>query len=131
MGILFTPEGGIDIGDVDSKAKKLEIPIDVTPTDQDIQSCLLKDFPSEKVPMVVKFIRTLYKVYVDLYFTYLEVNPLVITDTKIHILDLAAKLDATAEFMCKLQWGEVDYPAPFGRDAYPEEAYIADLDSKS
>ena len=81
--------------------------------------------------MVVKFIRTLYKVYVDLYFTYLEVNPLVITDTKIHILDLAAKLDATAEFMCKLQWGEVDYPAPFGRDAYPEEAYIADLDSKS
>lgn len=28
-------------------------------------------------------------------------------------------------------WGEIDYPPPFGRDAFPEEAYIADLDSKS
>ena len=27
--------------------------------------------------------------------------------------------------------GEVDYPTPFGREQYPAEAYIADLDSKS
>lgn len=27
--------------------------------------------------------------------------------------------------------GDIDYPPPFGRDAYPEEAYIADLDAKS
>lgn len=69
--------------------------------------------------------------YVDLYFTYLEVNPLVITSDNIYILDLAAKLDATAEFLCKTKWGDVDYPPPFGRDALPEEAYIADLDAKS
>ncbi|RWS26815.1 ATP-citrate synthase-like protein, partial [Leptotrombidium deliense] len=49
----------------------------------------------------------------------------------IYILDLAAKLDATAEFVCKQQWGEITFPPPFGRDAFPEEAYIADLDSKS
>lgn len=73
----------------------------------------------------------MYDAYVDLYFTYLEINPLVITDTEVYILDLAAKLDATAEFVCKTKWGEVDYPPPFGRDALAEEAYIADLDSKS
>lgn len=67
----------------------------------------------------------------DLYFTYLEINPLVVTDTEIYILDLAAKLDATADFLCRPLWGEIDYPPPFGRDAYPEEAYIADLDAKS
>ena len=50
---------------------------------------------------------------------------------QIFVLDLAAKLDATAEFVCKARWGEVDYPPPFGRDATPEEAYIADLDSRS
>lgn len=43
----------------------------------------------------------LYKVYVDLYFTYLEINPLVVTDTGIYILDLAAKIDATADFICR------------------------------
>lgn len=48
-----------------------------------------------------------------------------------HILDLAAKLDATADYICKARWGNVDFPPPFGRDATPEEAYIHDLDSKS
>lgn len=47
------------------------------------------------------------------------------------MLDLAAKLDSTAEYLCKPKWGEIDFPPPFGRDAFPEEAYIADLDSKS
>ena len=37
-----------------------------------------------------------------------------------YILDLAAKLDATAEYLCKATWGDVAYPPPFGRDAYPE-----------
>ncbi len=49
----------------------------------------------------------------------------------IHILDLAAKLDSTAEYLCKACWGDIEFPPPFGRDALPEEAYIADLDAKS
>jgi ATP citrate (pro-S)-lyase len=81
--------------------------------------------------LVAKFIEALYKSYVDLYFTYLEINPLVISEGKIYIMDLAAKLDATADFICRSKWGEIEYPPPFGRDAYPEEAYIADLDAKS
>ena len=36
------------------------------------------------------------------------------------MLDLAAKLDSTAEFLCKRQWGDIEFPAPFGRDALPE-----------
>jgi hypothetical protein len=81
--------------------------------------------------MVAEFVEALYKAYVDLFFTYLEINPLVITGGKIYMLDLAAKLDATADFICRGKWGEIEYPPPFGRDAYPEEAYIADLDAKS
>jgi len=81
--------------------------------------------------MVASFVQALYKLYVDQYFTYLEINPLVVTGSSIHILDLAAKLDSTADYLCRSSWGEIDYPAPFGRDAYPEEAYIADLDAKS
>lgn len=81
--------------------------------------------------IIGNFISALYKSYVELYFTYLEINPLVITGGKIYMLDLAAKLDATADFICRGKWGDVEYPPPFGRDAYPEEAYIADLDAKS
>ena len=44
----------------------------------------------------------------------------VIVDNAIHILDVAAKLDQTADFICKPKWGEISFPPPFGREAYPE-----------
>lgn len=81
--------------------------------------------------IIAKFIESLYQLYTELYFTYLEINPLVVTKDVIYILDLAAKLDSTADFVCRPKWGEIDYPPPFGRDAFPEEANIADLDAKS
>lgn len=37
-----------------------------------------------------------------------------------YILDMAAKIDATADFICKPKWGDVEFPPPFGREAYPE-----------
>ena len=45
---------------------------------------------------------------------------IVVSGGKVHMLDLAAKLDSTAEYLCKLSWGDVEFPPPFGRDALPE-----------
>ncbi|XP_052812732.1 ATP-citrate synthase-like [Mya arenaria] len=129
--ILFHHEGGVDIGDVDAKAVKMEVPIgeDLSPTD--VEGKLLVNIPAQAKQQLTKFITSLYKVYTDLYFTYLEINPLVVTSGGIYVLDLAAKIDQCAEYLCKGQWGELEFPPPFGRDALPEEAYIAELDSKS
>lgn len=113
--------------------------------------------------VLVDFISRLYAVYVDCQFTYLEINPLVVipnedkTSAEVHFLDLAAKLDQTAEFECGVKWavarspaalgmtpvkssdGKVnidagppmEFPAPFGRELSKEEAYIAELDAKT
>jgi ATP citrate (pro-S)-lyase len=129
--ILFYHQGGVDIGDVDAKALKLEVPVGSNTSIAEIEKVLLTELSSAKKTRVAKFVHSLYQLYVDLYFTYLEINPLVVTDKSIYILDLAAKLDATADFVCRPKWGDIEYPPPFGRDAYPEEAYIADLDAKS
>uniref|UniRef100_A0A8I6AM81 ATP-citrate synthase n=1 Tax=Rattus norvegicus TaxID=10116 RepID=A0A8I6AM81_RAT len=83
------------------------------------------------VLILASFISGLFNFYEDLYFTYLEINPLVVTKDGVYILDLAAKVDATADYICKVKWGDIEFPPPFGREAYPEEAYIADLDAKS
>lgn len=128
--ILFHHEGGVEIGDVDSKASKLEVEIGQKPSKKALEQ-LVGKAAKEKQRMLIDFIEALYKVYADLFFTYLEINPLVVTSGKCYVLDLAAKLDQCAEYLCKQAWGEIDFPPPFGRDATKEEAYIADLDAKS
>lgn len=44
----------------------------------------------------------------------------VVMGNKVYVLDLAARVDSTAEFMCKNDWGDLSFPPPFGRDALPE-----------
>ena len=54
----------------------LEIPIDGKLLESDIRSKLLKNIAADRLDVVTKFVLDLYRVYVDLYFTYLEINPL-------------------------------------------------------
>jgi ATP citrate (pro-S)-lyase len=105
--------------------------------------------------------RFLFCAFTDLHFAYLEINPLICLDAtptsppQIHYLDMAAKLDQTADFICGPKWaiardtssdnsaavkgGKVQsdrgppmtFPAPFGRDLTKEEAYIQKLDAST
>ncbi|KAM3922543.1 ATP-citrate synthase isoform 2-T2 [Leptodactylus fuscus] len=129
--VLFHHEGGVDVGDVDAKAQKLLVGVGERLTEQDVKNHLLIHVNPDKKEVLASFIAGLFNLYDDLYFTYLEINPLVVTKDGVYVLDMAAKIDATADYLCKAKWGDVDFPPPFGREAYPEEAYIADLDAKS
>jgi len=131
--ILFFAEGGVDVGDVDSKASRLQVPIDDTLSLETIASSnLLAGVPQSRTENLASFVLTLFKVYRMLNFTYMEINPIVFTeDGKIVPLDLAAKIDETAAFLNATQWGHLDMPAPFGRKEFAEEAYIRELDSKT
>lgn len=46
--ILFYHQGGVDIGDVDSKALKLEVPVGGNTTLADIEKVLLKEISGAK-----------------------------------------------------------------------------------
>lgn len=158
--IYFTHEGGVDVGDVDAKALKLFLPVlGQFPSREVLIETLLPNVPENKKDVLADFIIRLYAVYVDLHFAYLEINPLICLDpvdgkpAEIHYLDMAAKLDQTADFICGPKWaiardtssgktaagGPVKadrgppmvWPAPFGRDLTPEEAYIQKLDAST
>ncbi|CAB1431398.1 unnamed protein product [Pleuronectes platessa] len=129
--VLFHHEGGVDVGDVDAKARKLLIGVDEKISEDSVTKGLLTHVPNDKRKVLASFIVGLFNLYEDLFFTYLEINPLVVTKDGVYVLDMAAKIDATADYICKAKWGDVVFPPPFGREAYPEEAYIADLDAKS
>ncbi|XP_014891829.1 ATP-citrate synthase-like isoform X1 [Poecilia latipinna] len=129
--VLFYHEGGVEVGDVDAKAQRLTVAVDDKLSDAQVKEQLLTHVPDDKKDVLASFIVALFSLYEDLYFTYLEINPLVVTKDGVYVLDMAAKIDATADFICKAKWGDVEFPPPFGREAYPEEAYIADLYAKS
>ena len=129
--IMFHPEGGVNIGDVDAKATRLEVPIGTFPTSAEIEKKLLGQVTADRKKRLAGFVEALFKFYADLNFTYLEINPLVVTKDLVIPLDLAAKLDSTAEFESGSKWGNIEFPAPFGRALTKEEAYIEELDSQT
>ena len=129
--ILFYPEGGVNVGDVDAKAERMQVPIGTFPTSTQIAKNLLEKVPANRKKRLSGFIEALFKFYADLNFTYLEMNPLVATEDSVIPLDLAAKLDSTAEFESGEKWGNIEFPVPFGRIPTEEEAYIEELDSKT
>lgn len=133
--VLFYSEGGVDVGDVDSKARRLHVGIDESLTVEAIASnSLLEGVPEARLESLSSFVVTLFQVYRKLNFTYMEINPIVF-DQKgtIAPLDLAAKIDETAAFLNASDWGPgpLDLPPAFGRQEFPEEAYIRELDSKT
>jgi len=131
--LFFYHEGGVDVGDVDAKAERMFVQTtEASPDDDGITKALLTKVPSARQKLVADYIAKLYRLYRELHYCYLEINPIVITkDNKILALDLAAKLDETAAFLVAPKWGEVDWPAPFGRREYPEEEFIRKLDEKT
>jgi ATP citrate (pro-S)-lyase len=109
--ILFCSEGGIDVGDVDSKAERLFVSIqqDMPTRKQTIVEALLQHVSNkEHQEKLGLFLSQLLEVYRKLNFTYLEINPIVFNKNGKPIpLDLAAKLDETASFLTG--WGHVDF----------------------
>ncbi|PIC27329.1 hypothetical protein B9Z55_019622 [Caenorhabditis nigoni] len=141
--IMFYEHGGVDIGDVEEKARAVHIPVQLNDSEMTITERELDMLlgPCKEKDVIRKFVLNLYEAYKALHFTYLEINPFVLTNGKIHVLDLAAKLDETANFLCSDRWSSrsassriarsIEFPAPFGRDLTVEEQYISDMDAKT
>jgi ATP citrate (pro-S)-lyase len=122
----------VDVGDVDSKGVKMTLDITEVPTADKVKSTLLTQIPAARKDYLAGFIVATLKLFRDLNFVYLEINPLVMTDDgRITPLDMAAKIDETAHFLNSTQWGAIEFPAPFGRAEFPEEAFIKKLDQSS
>eukprot|EP01117_Protostelium_nocturnum_P013289 TRINITY_DN4946_c0_g1_i1.p1 TRINITY_DN4946_c0_g1~~TRINITY_DN4946_c0_g1_i1.p1 ORF type:complete len:1079 (-),score=428.62 TRINITY_DN4946_c0_g1_i1:167-3403(-) len=129
--VLFYHEGGVEIGDVDSKAERVIVPIDSTLDPELVLQKLVIHVQEDRKNLLSGFISDLFTFYRSYSYSLLEINPLVVVGDEIYVLDLAAKVDQTAEFEVGDKWKNLDFPAPFGRGQTPEENYIASLDAKT
>lgn len=130
--IYFSAHGGVDIEEVWDSVMTLQVPILSNIDDINITEKLPKeDLPEEEKKTITQFIKGLFKFYVDLGYAYLEINPIAMTKEGLIPLDMVARLDDTTQFMCGRKWGDIEFPAPFGRGLTKEEKSIKEMDEKS
>jgi ATP-citrate lyase beta-subunit len=128
--ILFSTKGGVNVEENWEFNKQIGIPIGEDASKIDIEG-MLADVPKERVEPIISFIHALFKLYVDLHFTFLEINPFTFQDNSIVPLDLKAKVDGTANFVVGKKWGDIKFPEPFGQKLSNEEMFVRELDSKT
>ncbi|AET64889.1 ATP citrate lyase citrate-binding domain-containing protein [Methanothrix harundinacea] len=128
--IYFSPRGGVDIEA--NWESVTEIPVDILarPEELDLGSKLPAGLADRLAPTAA-FIKGLYRLYRDLGFAYLEINPFVFTDGRVVPLDLVARLDDAEAFWQRKAWLGLEFPEPFGRALTEEEAWIKEIDSRT
>ena len=129
--IYFSNHGGVDIESVWDTVSEITIDILDDIDKINIENKLPKDTPKDQKKLFTEFIKGLYKFYKDLNYAYLEINPFVVTGKEIVPLDLVARIDDTGHFESAEKWGDLSFPAPFGRKLSKEEKYIKTMDEKS
>eukprot|EP01133_Synstelium_polycarpum_P018874 gene18874-22576_t len=132
--ISFSNAGGVEIEECWDKVATIDIPfgepIDSVDLHQIVDSSI---FGRE---LVIQFLKNVYKIFEDLSFHFIEMNPFTFdSEGKPFPLDMRGEIDECANFKCGSKWvidGEpLQYPQPFGRDLYPEETYVNDIDEKT
>ncbi|XP_008812168.2 ATP-citrate synthase alpha chain protein 2 [Phoenix dactylifera] len=128
--ISFSECGGIEIEDNWDKVKTVFIPTEASLT---TETCapLLATLPLEVKGKIEEFTKAVFAVFLDLDFTFLEMNPFTLVNGKPYPLDLRGELDDTAAFKNFKKWGNLELPLPFGRVMSATESFIHGLDEKT
>jgi ATP-citrate lyase beta-subunit len=137
--LFFSLEGGIEIEENWDKVHSFPIPfqLEIIDIDHKVKTSLQKHLSAyaPKIALkIIDFIEATYKVFKQLNFAYLEINPLAINNSEFQILDLVARLDDTAHYKSSSDWSAVqepEFPYPFGSSSTDTEEKIRLLDSKT
>ena len=129
--VYFSNHGGVDIESVWNTVAEIQIGVEDDIDKVNVEGKLPKDTPKDKKKMFADFIKGLFNFYRDLNYAYLEINPFVVSGKDIVPLDLVARIDDTGHFESSDKWGDLPFPAPFGRKLSKEEKFIKMMDEKS
>ena len=89
--VRYAKVGGIDIESMKDKVKEAIIDTSIVSQDDKITQPI-----SKKLGVPSSFIQSLIEYFELNYISFLEINPLVVLASNIHILDLAVEVDSTA-----------------------------------
>jgi succinyl-CoA synthetase beta subunit len=122
LEILYSENGGVDIESRADAIQKITVK-----SPEDFRNSSIGVEPLRRVGPL--FIEKVLEVFENYYFSFLEINPLIVRETQYIVLDLAVEVDSAAEFFVDHVWTPVDFIEDSGKTE--EEKNIEDLKSKS
>ncbi|XP_020572506.1 ATP-citrate synthase alpha chain protein 2 isoform X1 [Phalaenopsis equestris] len=128
--ISFSECGGIEIEENWDKVRTVFIPCETSLTSDNCAS-LIATLPLELKGKIEEFIKAVFILFLDLDFTFLEMNPFTLANGNPYPLDMRGELDDTAAFKNFKKWGDIEFPMPFGRVMSATETFIHGLDEKT
>ncbi|ESR51564.1 ATP-citrate synthase alpha chain protein 1-related [Citrus sinensis] len=128
--VSFSECGGIEIEENWDKVKTIFVPTGACLASE-TSAPLVATLPLEIRGEIQEFIKSVFTLFQDLDFTFLEMNPFTLVDRKPYPLDMRGELDDTAAFKNFKKWGNIEFPLPFGRAMSATESFIHDLDEKT
>lgn len=128
--ISFSECGGIEIEENWDKVKTVFISTEASLTPETCAP-LVATLPLEVKGKIEEFIKGVYALFIDLDFTFLEMNPFTLVDGNPYPLDMRGELDDTAAFKNFNKWGDIEFPMPFGRVMSATESFVHGLDEKT
>lgn len=128
LRVLLSLHGGIHVEENWDHVRTHDIDVGA-PTD------FPQDFFSGFPEQVKGFVLECIRVFEDLDFTFLEMNPFCVATIDgveaVVPLDMRGELDDQAAFKNQKKWGEVEFPKQFGKCSSPEEDLVANLDAQT
>ncbi len=132
--LYMSAEGGMEVEE--NWDKVVEVKFSITESEEEIAEKIRANVPAdvkeEDKEAFAEFAIGFFKAFRELHFAYLEINPFVLQGHNVELLDMVAKLDDTAGFLMKEEWGDIEFPTSFGmEEKSPEVLAIEEADSKS
>jgi ATP citrate (pro-S)-lyase len=130
--IAFSDSGGMSVEENWDQMVHLDVPVNSSLRNCGLEDKLNGKLDEKRKANTVEFIEAAYRMYCDLDLSLLEMNPFTYDGSEHPFpLDMRIEIDDTAEFKNAKQWDGVRFPTPFGRNPYPEEKYVKELDAKT
>jgi ATP-citrate lyase beta-subunit len=134
--IRFSAKGGVEVEENWKDVIDINIPFvyKQVSINKELEKNLSKKLPDVHRTQIIRFISAVYEIFKNFDFTYLEINPFVINENEVSILDLVARIDSTSVYKNRQLYheiGEPEFPAPFGGEISLTESKIEQLDESS
>lgn len=132
--LYFSPSGGINIEENWDKVIEIKIPFKLGNfeiPEKELVHIKRAVTNNNELGIITEFIKSIFKIFRLLDFSYLEVNPFTLSSGKVVLLDLVARLDDTAEYKQQFNWtrgGKIEFPTQFGGKTTEAESKIHEMD---